>query len=253
MNTTQHNTTAQMKTQAKNEKRDLLTSENAKTSKGENLGFLTGILYLAPANESGKNTCPFASTGCAAACLFTAGRGAFDSVREARLAKTYYLWQGVSHFIDNLELNVHALERKAKREGLTPCVRPNGTSDLPWETMKGNKKKSIIALFPHVQFYDYTKNPSRMKKYLRGEMPANYHLTFSRSECNHDTCLEILAMGGNVAVVFEKMPQEWCGREVISGDDHDLRFLDKAGVVVGLKAKGKAKKDISGFVIPANG
>jgi hypothetical protein len=118
--------------------------------------------------------------------------------------------------------------------------------------MKGNKKKSIIALFPHVQFYDYTKNPSRMKKYLRGEMPANYHLTFSRSECNHETCLEILEMGGNVAAVFEKMPETWCGKEVISGDDHDLRFLDKTGVVVGLKAKGKAKKDLSGFVVSAN-
>lgn len=232
--------------------RDLLTVENAKTIKGEELGFLTGILYLAPANESGRNTCAFASAGCAAACLFTAGRGQFDSVRRARMEKTAYLWSGIANFIDNLEHNIYALQRKATREKLTPCVRLNGTSDLPWENMKGNKKKSIIALFPDVQFYDYTKNPARMKKYLRGEMPANYHLTFSRSECNHDTCLEILDLGGNIAAVFEKMPETWCRKEVISGDDHDLRFLDKVGVIVGLKAKGKAKKDLSGFVVAAN-
>ncbi len=92
-----------------NEKRDLLTTENAKTSKGEDLGYLTGILYLAPANESGKNTCPFASVGCTAACLFTSGRGAFDKVRAARLEKTRYLWQSVKCFVDNLETNIQAL------------------------------------------------------------------------------------------------------------------------------------------------
>jgi hypothetical protein len=253
MKTQAKKTKAQASVAPTNEKRDLLTTENAKTSKGEDLGYLTGILYLAPANESGKNTCPFASVGCTAACLFTSGRGAFDKVRTARLEKTRYLWQSVKCFVDNLETNIQALERKATRENLVPCVRLNGTSDLPWETLKGSKKKTVIDLFPNIQFYDYTKNPSRMKKYLRGEMPSNYHLTFSRSECNHDTCLEIMSLGGNVAAVFEQKPKTWCGKKVIAGDDHDLRFLDEAGVIVGLKAKGKAKKDLSGFVIPVNG
>ncbi len=147
--------------------------------------------------------------------------------------------------------NVSALARKGIRENLTPCVRLNGTSDLPWETIKGNNGQSVIEAFPEIQFYDYTKNPARMKAYLRGEMPKNYHLTFSRSECNHNTCLEIMAMGGNVAAVFEKMPATWCGKEVVTGDDDDLRFLDKEGVIVGLKAKGKARHDKSGFVVPA--
>ncbi len=228
---------------------NLITTANAKTSKGETLGYLTGILYLAPYNLSGKNVCQFASAGCAAACLFSAGRGSFSNVRESRLAKTALFWKSPKNFADILKENISALIRKSTRENLSPCVRLNGTSDLPWETIKGNNGVSVIEEFSDVQFYDYTKNPSRMKAYLRGELPKNYHLTFSRSECNHKVCLEIIAMGGNVAAVFKKMPEQWVKKEVIEGDLHDLRFLDKSGVIVGLKAKGKAKKDLSGFVI----
>ena len=36
---------------------------------------------------------------------------------------------------------------------------------------------------------------------------------------------------------------------VINGDKTDMRFKDPVGVIVGLKAKGKARKDTSGFVI----
>ena len=36
---------------------------------------------------------------------------------------------------------------------------------------------------------------------------------------------------------------------MIVGTETDLRFLDEQGVVVGLVAKGKAKKDNSGFTI----
>ena len=59
----------------------------------------------------------------------------------------------------------------------------------------------------------------------------------------------------NVAVVFrDKIPKSYKGYEVIDGDDSDLRFLDKfksweTGGIVGLKAKGPAKKDKSGFVV----
>jgi hypothetical protein len=42
----------------------------------------------------------------------------------------------------------------------------------------------------------------------------------------------------------------YLGRPVINGDADDLRFLDPVGVFVGLKAKGLAKKDTTGFVIP---
>jgi hypothetical protein len=57
-------------------------------------------------------------------------------------------------------------------------------------------------------------------------------------------------MGGNVAMVFEnKLPTTYKGKKVINGDENDLRFLDSKNVIVGLVAKGKGKKDDSGFVI----
>jgi len=44
------------------------------------------------------------------------------------------------------------------------------------------------------------------------------------------------------------MPETYNGLPVFNGDESDLRFLDPQGVIVGLYAKGKAKKDTSGFV-----
>ena len=90
-----------------------------------------------------------------------------------------------------------------------------------------------------------------MAQYLgkHKEFPSNYHLTFSRSETNDKLCEMVLEMKGNVAVVFRnQLPETWKGYEVINGDENDLRFLDKQGVVVGLIEKGMAKKDETGFV-----
>ena len=87
-------------------------------------------------------------------------------------------------------------------------------------------------------------------KFARGEYPPNYHLTYSLNEDNYNKAIEVLKNGGNVAVVFRKdLPQNFNGYKVINGDEHDLRYLDEKNVVVGLKAKGKAKKDTSGFVM----
>ena len=90
------------------------------------------------------------------------------------------------------------------------------------------------------------------KPFLKNEekFPSNYHLTFSRSENNDKKCEMVLLMGGNVAVVFRnQLPKTWKGFEVVNGDETDLRFLDKKGVVVGLIEKGMAKKDATGFVV----
>ena len=229
---------------------------NAKTVKGQGKGFLTGILYLAPVKESGTiNVCPHASKGCAVACLFTAGRGAMSPVRNARIAKTLAFVRDRAGFMATLAGDVAKLARKAEKAGMTPCVRLNGTSDLPWENipcMKGMETfKNIMEAFPSIQFYDYTKNPNRVASYLAGEMPSNYHLTFSRSENNGKVALSILKSGGNVAMVFssDKLPPHFEGALVVNGDETDLRFLDPRGAIVGLKAKGKARKDQSGFVI----
>ena len=220
---------------------------NAKTIKGQQKGFMTGILYLAPSDQSGvMNTCPFATKGCREACLYTAGRGAFPKIKQARINKTLWLARDKDGFIAQLVKDIHALIRKAKRENMTPCVRLNGTSDLPVETW------GIMEQFPDVQFYDYTKNPKRMIANLAGEMPKNYSLTFSRAEtpANQKHAQIVLDRGGNVAAVFANdLPKIHGKTRVINGDESDLRFTDPKGVIVGLKAKGKARKDTSGFVI----
>jgi len=228
----------------------LLTVENAKTTKGEQLGYLTGILYLAPYNLSGRNVCSHASQGCAAACLFSAGMGIFANVQAARKAKTLLFFKDTIAFVELLEKDIVSLIKKAKKLNLTPCVRLNGTSDLPWENLGGAKGANLFSRFPSVRFYDYTKNSTRFDR----ELPANYQLTFSRSECNGDTVTKLMERGENVAVVFsikkgEDLPATWQGREVVDGDLHDLRFLDGKNKVVGLRAKGKAKKDQSGFSV----
>ena len=224
----------------------LSVDSDAKTVKGRKLGYATGILYLAPANESGvMNTCQFATKGCKSSCLYTAGRAAiFPMIGRARVAKTIWLHNDREGFIEQLRADIRALIRMAKRKHRIPAVRINGTSDLPWLAMQ------MAQEFPELQLYDYTKLPrpwSRTK--------ANYHVTFSHSETNLAECIEALQHGINVAVVFDTpkgkpLPDTWNGFSVIDGDTHDLRFLDthRLGLVVGLHAKGRAKRDTSGFV-----
>lgn len=218
---------------------------NAKTVKGQKRGFMTGILYLAPGKLSGLiNVCPHASAACDALCLYYAGRGAFNSVQKARTAKTIFYVKDRESFLATLKENVASVIRKAKAKNMRATVRLNGTSDIGWE------RYGIIQAFNKTQFYDYTKNVQRMHAFLDGKLPSNYSITFSRSETNEAQCLEVLKRGGNVAVVFRKqLPTHWNGFPVINGDENDLRFLDPKGVVVGLKAKGKAKSDTSGFVV----
>jgi len=227
----------------------LLNAGNAKTRKGEKLGFITFGIHLAPANLSGFNVCKDASAGCAAACLNTAGRGAMSSVQRARVAKTRLFFTDKNTFLSSLWDEVAKAIRKAKKNDMQPCFRLNLTSDLPWEKIKLNGA-TVFDAFPNVQFYDYTKSASRMSAFLAGDMPANYHLTFSRSESNGDIADAILKSGGNVAMVFRKyLPTHYKGAEVVDGDETDLRFLDGHGKVIGLKEKGLAKKDESGFVL----
>jgi hypothetical protein len=223
---------------------------DAKTVKGEKIGVLTGILYLAPSDESGAlNTCPDASAGCRKACLFTAGRGNFKSVKAARVAKTVRLVRERLSFLSDLVNDIRALDKKAKRKSMVPAVRLNGTSDLAWERIRLNGQ-TVMDIFPHIQFYDYTKDPVRMLAFLQGKFPANYHLTFSRSEDNQTYVDMVIRNGGNVAVVFRGgLPATWQGRPVIDGDLSDVRFSDPAGSIVGLKAKGRARKDEAGFVV----
>jgi hypothetical protein len=224
----------------------LLSTTNYKTSKGEKLGILTGILYLAPAKISGYEVCPMRSAGCTAACLYTAGMGAFSNVQEARIKKTKMFFEQREEFFKLLHKDIKSLIAKAKKENLVPAIRLNGTSDINWVRFK------LFEQYPEVQFYDYTKMLNHLTKDV-----ANYHITFSKNESNDVDCKIALERGYNVAVVFNtkkglSLPPFWNDYPVYDGDDTDVRFYDPNNHVIGLRAKGMAKKDNSGFVININ-
>jgi hypothetical protein len=228
-------------------------SADAKTVKGQEYGYLTGILYLAPADLSGYQVCPMAKLAqCDGPCLNSAGRGAFNSVQIARIAKTRLFFENREYFMQCVVYSVRALIRKAGRMGLTPLVRLNGTSDIRWEiipvTVDGNEYKNIFEAFPEIQFYDYTKIVNRK------DIPSNYDLTFSYSGVvsYQQYAREAIRAGMRVAVVFRSIdviPSRFIGLPVVPGDNSDIRHLDPKASIVALYAKGKAKKDTSGFVI----
>ena len=228
---------------------NMLTTQNAKTSKGESLGYLTGILYLAPSDiVDGVNLCPFASKGCKKACLYSAGRGKFSNVQTARIKKTKHFRDDLSSFMRSLVLSVKKVLIEAETKGLTPCIRLNGTSDIRYEDYYNPEGLNIFELFPNVQFYDYTKDFKRHDAF-NGKW-LNYHLTFSQTEskANKRQAVKLWERYGvSTAIVFDKEVND---SEYINGDMHDLRFLDNISLpIVELKAKGDAKKDKPGFVV----
>ena len=224
----------------------LLTKSNQKVEKSIKEGYLTFILHLAPATLSGYETCPKRTEGCTLGCLNTSGHGGMfkkgettNRVQEARIRRTKMFFEDRESFLRLLAHEINLAIKQASKLGLTLAIRLNGTSDLAWE------KYGIIEQFPAVQFYDYTKIRNRKVRHL-----SNYHLTFSKADGNDMDVRLAASEGMNVAVVFAKeLPSVYLGRQVVNGDYTDLRFLDPAGVVVGLVAKGKAKKDVSGFVV----
>ena len=228
----------------------LLSTANPKIQKGTKLGYLSFILHLAPADLSGREVCPKRTAGCSAACLNTAGRGGMfkrgettNTIQRARIRKTQYFFEARDYFMMDLYDDIKRAIRYAERQGLKPVFRLNGTSDLAWEKYTINEN-NLFELFPNVQFYDYTKVLGRKTSKYK-----NYHLTFSAADGNDADVEKAMAQGMNVAVVFDEIPQTYKGKSVFNADDTDLRFLDPRGVVLGLKAKGRAKKDYSGFVI----
>ena len=229
----------------------LLSTANPKIQKGTKLGYLSFILHLAPADLSGHNTCPKATEGCKSACLNTAGRGGMfrkgentNTIQKARIRKTQYFYSARQDFMLDLKKDIEKGIKLAAKLGLTPVFRLNGTSDLSWEKYDMLPGLNVFECFPTVQFYDYTKVLGRKVKGI-----ANYFLIFSKADGNDSDVAEAILEGMNVAAVFDRVPTDYMGRPVIDADEHDLRFLDAKGVIAGLKAKGRAKKDYSGFVI----
>ena len=249
---------------------------NPKTIKGRRKGYVTAVLYLAPSDSSGTELCGMADiAGCKVGCLNTAGRGGMaagnatftaangealpdNAIQKARLRRTdFYLTDRVG-FMARLVREIERAKRYARRKRKKLVVRLNGTSDIRWETVPciraGKPHANLFAAFRELQFYDYTKLPNRKIAGI-----PNYHLTFSYS--HRDEFAPIVARAVrfygtavNFAAVFAKaLPAYFLGRNVVNGDESDLRFLDTRGVVVGLVAKGRARRDTSGFVVPAMG
>jgi hypothetical protein len=241
----------------------LLSTGNPKTLKGMQQGYNTYILHLAPATLSGHNTCPKATKGCINACLNTAGRGGMfkkgentNNIQKARIRKTKLFYNDRDTFMHLLYKDITLAIKQSAKLGLTPVFRLNGTSDISWEkypvTMGNVTYSNIFAAFGHIQFYDYTKVLGRKVNNI-----PNYHLTFSAADGNDNDVDNAIQQGYNIAVVFNlkktlPMPEYHRFnnqvRPVFNGDESDLRFLDPDNHIVGLYAKGKAKKDISGFV-----
>lgn len=231
----------------------LLTRSNTKLEKSAERGWISFGMHLSPHTLSGRNTCPHASPGCAAACLNTAGHGAFQFTQRARLARTRWFFSDRASFMEQLISEIRNGVKYAAKKGMRPCFRLNLTSDLAWESIKAPDGRTVLEHFPDVQFYDYTKSVSRVLRSLNPAdgWPPNYHLTFSRSETNDIQVGKVLAARGSVAVVFAgSLPRRWTDRKVVDGDRDDLRFLDPRNVIVGLKMKGRAIYDASGFVVP---
>lgn len=238
-----------------------LGKSQLKAVKGQKYGYLTAVLHLAPHTSAGVTTasgtpinlCPFAD-GCIVPCLHTAGHGGIikkgettNPIQEARKARTRLLFSNRPAFVSQLNLEIYKFVQSARRKNMRTAIRLNGTSDLDWDGIAPDVTTKIRKL--RIKRYDYTKVPTRSKR-----ISKNYHLTFSLGASNDKAAAQWLANGGNVAVVFrtKNLPTTYTiagiTRPVISGDDSDLRFLDPQGVIVGLKAKGKARRDTSGFV-----
>lgn len=258
------------------------SGNNAKTIKGDGV-YETAIMYLAPFNLAGANVCPMAEqAGCIAGCLNTAGRGRMSNVQKARVNKTKRYLSSRSTFMAHLVADLTRFSAYCRRKGVKPAVRLNGTSDIQWEVAHpveipwvshnlnaagqpveeygSDRYASVFEAFPEIQFYDYTKVYKRVYR----DLPANYRLVLSYSEANPAYAAAVSKAaketGANLAVVFRtkefrdyligKLVQygDAC-RDVIDGDSDDMRFLDPTKVIVGLYAKGAAKRDTSGFVV----
>ena len=240
---------------------NLLSTGNPKTLKGMAQGYNTYILHLAPASLSGHNTCPKATIGCIDACLNTAGRGGMfkkgentNTIQKARIRKTQLFYDNRNEFMSLLVKDINLAIKQSAKAGLIPVIRLNGTSDISWEkypvTIGNVVYTNIFSAFEFIQFYDYTKVLGRKTQGI-----SNYHLTFSMADGNYMDCKQAVAEGYNIAVVFgikkgTPMPTKFFNSNmtVFNGDESDLRFLDPKNSIIGLYAKGKAKKDTSGFV-----
>lgn len=222
-------------------------AQSAKMQYSYNNGTMTYCIYLAPADMSGYNVCPN-SQYCKAFCLNGSGHNkaaqlqqidnggdVYDSfVNRSRIKKTKMFHEDKATFMHLLIHEINRYKKQAESKGMAFSVRLNGTSDLsPLAFRDPETGKNILEIFPDIQFYDYTKVPTRIK--LMQQYP-NYDLTLSYNGYNWEDCEKFLKAGGKVAVVFfdEKLPKSYHGFPICDGNTYDMRYLDPASHIVGL-------------------
>lgn len=229
---------------------------STKVEKGRKYSIETAVLYLAAGSLSGLNLCPDASPGCLSNCLKFGFHLGMEMQTRAQLEKTYWLVLFPGDFLRQLEREIERFETRARKKGMQPALRLNGTSDVRWEVT------GIMQRFPGVQFYDYTKIPLSDRETVR-----NYHLTYSVSELpgSLERGKEYARNGHSFAVVVgdkertqkgtrEMQRQilesgEFEGFPAVDGNQTDARMLDPKGSAVVLRAiAGAATKDKTGFV-----
>ena len=233
------------------------TKHSAKMRYSYNNGTETYCLYLAPADMSGHNVCPN-SKYCKALCLNNAGHNKADilsrgmeksKINISRIKKTHCFFDNRELFMQTLIAEIEKARLHAIKNNLEFAVRLNGTSDLSLEQFVYNGK-NILEIFQDVQFYDYTKVPSRIN--LINKYP-NYDLTLSYNGYNWNACENFLRMGGKVAVVFEnELPKTFHGFNVIDANGYDMRFLDPASTIMGLHYHPTANDYVNGKFVKPN-
>jgi hypothetical protein len=238
-----------------------ILSDNTKLRKlPDGSRIINAGVTLAPSKRSGiVNVCPHATAACILVCvLWFAGRTVTSTVRAAATKRTRLWFYDPATFYARLSRELAALARKATRDGVRAFCRLNVASDI-------DHPHEVITNHPTITMYDYSKDEEKAKAYGRGELPANYHVSYSVSErTTFNTARELNAAGVNMVVVFDshyfgplhrfgivpasvkfvsKATGESFTVSTVDGDIHDLRVpeFDGRGVVVALRAKSGAK------------
>jgi hypothetical protein len=214
-------------------------NSSTKIAKGKKININTAILYMQPADKVAvKTLCSFAAkAGCKEPCLIDSGQLGMTTGQNAATKRTILMLLRPNYFKAQVLSEIDKAERKASKPSQLPALfRLNGTSDLDFS--------DIYKARPDSQFYDYSKELSRVRK----NTLVNYDLTFSGSMYSKQSRAALrkaVTAGHRIAMAFNTkliasdaltIPDN-----LANFDKTDLRHLD--GRVIGaLTRKGSNKK-----------
>lgn len=217
----------------------ILSLNNSKFKKAAQYGIMEAGLSLLPYNLADEkvNLCPFSSESCKNSCLNFVGMNSFYRTQESRKLKTLMFLQDRTKFLKQVSGEIYTLKNMYKKL----VIRLNTYSDINFQKYNIEEGKTIFELHPDVMFIDYTKNPYMISKF------PNYHIIYSADKSNitDDGIIQKLKSGQNIAMVFKEVPKTWNGFEVIDGDKSDVEWVNKKGIISGLKFKKVIKKGVS--------